>query len=266
MPAHGVQSPGRRGAPGAAGLCSSNPGEGAHPLTLKRKPPGGPAQRHAGGQVCSHCTEPFTSLYSKWVTMPLNCPQSCPRWELAPSRPRPWPPPHLLSPRRPQLPPRPRTWAVCHSRPNATPPREGPEAGPSPCAQPRRPQASPCSWAPAPTPREMSAPCAPPPVPAKHQTPAPAPQPPPSMATAALPWPPPAGETGVFCAHLLPAPQKRSWVPAPGAIKAVPSIHGGGWTLWAGPATCPQPAPRLPLRQGPRAACWPGHPPQEAIR
>ncbi|XP_027376999.1 proline-rich protein HaeIII subfamily 1-like [Bos indicus x Bos taurus] len=48
VPAHGVQSPGRRGAPGAAGLCSSNPGEGAHPLTLKREPPGGPAQRHAG--------------------------------------------------------------------------------------------------------------------------------------------------------------------------------------------------------------------------
>lgn len=43
MPAHGVQSPGRRGAPGAAGLCSSNPGEGAHPLTLKRKPPRGPS-------------------------------------------------------------------------------------------------------------------------------------------------------------------------------------------------------------------------------
>ena len=98
VPAHGVQSPGRRGAPGAAGRCSSNPGERAHPLTPKKEPHGGPGTARPRpepspaprwGRMCSHRTEPFTSLYSKWVTTPLNCPQSCPRLELAPSRPRP---------------------------------------------------------------------------------------------------------------------------------------------------------------------------------
>lgn len=52
VPAHGAQSPGRWGAPGAAGLCSSNPGEQAHLLTPKGEPPGGPgtAQPRPGAQ------------------------------------------------------------------------------------------------------------------------------------------------------------------------------------------------------------------------
>lgn len=87
----GLASAGPRGAepwkvggPWGSRTVLLKPGRAGPPADTKRgaprgprdctAPPGSPAQRHAGGQVQSHCTEPFTSLYLKWVTMPLNCP------------------------------------------------------------------------------------------------------------------------------------------------------------------------------------------------
>lgn len=72
------------GGPWGSRTVLLKPGRAGPPADTKRgaprgprdctAPPGSPAQRHAGGQVQSHCTEPFTSLYLKWVTTPLNCP------------------------------------------------------------------------------------------------------------------------------------------------------------------------------------------------
>lgn len=76
--------PWKAGGPWGSRTVLLKPGRAGPPADTKRgaprgprdctAPPGSPAQRHAGGQVQSHCTEPFTSLYLKWVTMPLNCP------------------------------------------------------------------------------------------------------------------------------------------------------------------------------------------------
>ena len=70
---------GRAGAPGAAGLCCSNPGERAHPLT-RGEPPGGPGATRPrpgaqpstmlGGRVHSHCRALHVSVFKVGYDVP----------------------------------------------------------------------------------------------------------------------------------------------------------------------------------------------------
>ena len=100
---------GRAGAPGAAGLCCSNPGERAHPLT-RGEPPGGPVQHHAGGRVHSHCRGLHGSVFKVGYDvpeLPLELPSLGAGSERAPSPAAP----SSAEPSAPPAPaPQPWTW------------------------------------------------------------------------------------------------------------------------------------------------------------
>ena len=100
----------RAGASGAAGLCCSNPGERAHPLTPRGEPPGGPGATRPrpgaqpstmlGGRVHSHCRVLHVSVFKVGYNvpeLPLELPSELPSLgagsERAPSPAAPSAPP-----------------------------------------------------------------------------------------------------------------------------------------------------------------------------